>query len=66
MERRYRLGKRLALVFAVALLCTPLVAGKKGGGSSSCKKSAKKADTEQPVPAETVTDTGSPSPSPTN
>ena len=63
METKYRLGKRLALVFAVALLCTPLVAGKK---SSGCKKSAKKADYEQPVPAETVTDSGSPSPSPTN
>lgn len=64
MERKYRLAKRLALVFAVALLCTPLAAGKKS--SSGCKKSAKKVDTEQPVPVETVTDTASPSPSPTN
>lgn len=64
MERKYRLGKRLALVFAVALLCTPLVAGK-GGHASGCKKTAKKADYEQPVPAATVTDTASPSPSAT-
>jgi hypothetical protein len=63
MERKYRLGKRLALVFAVALLCTPLVAGKRSSGSG-CKKSAKKVEYEQPVPAATVTDSGSPSPSP--